>query len=266
MEDVSHLCNLSLSPSCWHTNTFTGIALYPGVYSRVSSVWEWIRTKVCNNSEDPPEDFRCDERKVGSSTVPTSTPTLLTTSPEDSGAPQDRLVSIVLVLQLDENATEADFRLERMDGIVIHEAPPGSFGTTNATIRQNFQLQSEKEYQLVLRDSHGNGLFTSVQIYLGNVTVKQKIANFDPYNIPFAYETTIPFRTSLSVTLETKVYVQIRSDNHPQETGWKIEDLDGNVEHETPSGAYVVAQKDYLTILTLPIDQEFVIVVSDSSG
>ena len=172
------------------------------------------------------------------------------------------------MLRLGEYAQETGFRLESMDGMVIQELLPGSFAKTNAPIRWSFRLESEKEYQLVLLDSHDNGFFANVQIYLDNVAAEKQIANSGPKERHFAYETIIPFHASLSASFESKarVYVKISSDNHPQETGWKVEDLDGNVEHETPFGAYLAPQEDYLTILLLPIDREFVFVVSDISG
>jgi trypsin len=33
---------------------------FPGVYARVSAQYEWIRTNVCEESNDPPASFRCD--------------------------------------------------------------------------------------------------------------------------------------------------------------------------------------------------------------
>ncbi|EJK47364.1 hypothetical protein THAOC_33916 [Thalassiosira oceanica] len=36
-------------------------AVVPGVYARVSSAYDWIRTEVCKRSVDPPASFECDE-------------------------------------------------------------------------------------------------------------------------------------------------------------------------------------------------------------
>ena len=36
-----------------------GCAVYPGVYSRVSKGYDWIRSEVCNKSVDPPEYMDC---------------------------------------------------------------------------------------------------------------------------------------------------------------------------------------------------------------
>jgi hypothetical protein len=36
-----------------------GREAFPGVYSRVSSAYDWIRNKVCDNSKSPPASFNC---------------------------------------------------------------------------------------------------------------------------------------------------------------------------------------------------------------
>lgn len=37
-----------------------GCAVYPGVYSRISSAYEWIRWQICNLSIEPPAYFKCE--------------------------------------------------------------------------------------------------------------------------------------------------------------------------------------------------------------
>ena len=36
---------------------------FPGVYSRVSSQYRWIKNKVCRKSRDPPASFDCNHRR-----------------------------------------------------------------------------------------------------------------------------------------------------------------------------------------------------------
>jgi trypsin len=43
---------------------------FPGVYSRVSSAFEWIRQEVCTRSMYPPAEFNCEESIIS---IPTST-------------------------------------------------------------------------------------------------------------------------------------------------------------------------------------------------
>ncbi len=36
---------------------------YPGVFSRVSTAYDWIREQVCKESIDPPASFSCKGKK-----------------------------------------------------------------------------------------------------------------------------------------------------------------------------------------------------------
>jgi hypothetical protein len=37
---------------------------FPGLYSRVSSAYDWIRETTCRRSVSPPADFNCDDMKL----------------------------------------------------------------------------------------------------------------------------------------------------------------------------------------------------------
>mmetsp|Transcript_3327 Transcript_3327/g.6230 ORF Transcript_3327/g.6230 Transcript_3327/m.6230 type:complete len:435 (+) Transcript_3327:258-1562(+) len=59
---------------------------FPGVYTRISSVFDWIRDRVCVLSKNPPQYFRCDHfplttaptshDSINSTNIPSSSPTL----------------------------------------------------------------------------------------------------------------------------------------------------------------------------------------------
>lgn len=44
---------------------------FPGIYTRTSSTYSWIREKVCEVSIDPPSHFECDPKTDDPSTAPT---------------------------------------------------------------------------------------------------------------------------------------------------------------------------------------------------
>ena len=57
-----------LTPRQWHTGLVSwgrGCAAYPGVYSRISHEYDWIRKQVCWMSFDPPAYFHCTENERG---------------------------------------------------------------------------------------------------------------------------------------------------------------------------------------------------------
>jgi trypsin len=61
-------------------------AVYPGVYSRVSFTYDWLRSTICNESADPPAYLNCGNQPTPAPdteapTAPTSTPTKATNEP-----------------------------------------------------------------------------------------------------------------------------------------------------------------------------------------
>lgn len=67
-----------------------GCGVYPGVYSRIASEYDWIRQNVCSASKDPPSYMNCqpDERSsydvMGSIAWPASTVTVTTTESNEA--------------------------------------------------------------------------------------------------------------------------------------------------------------------------------------
>ncbi len=64
---------------------------FPGVYSRVSSAYDWIRSATCRRSVSPPADFDCDSLELSPTESPTLwptwNPTTFTRSPTKSPSP-----------------------------------------------------------------------------------------------------------------------------------------------------------------------------------
>jgi Secreted trypsin-like serine protease len=50
--------------------------MFPGVYTRISSVFDWIRERVCALSKNPPNYFRCDDLFAFTTVAPTTSYTL----------------------------------------------------------------------------------------------------------------------------------------------------------------------------------------------
>ena len=72
----------------------------PGVYTRISSVYEWIRESVCDVSSDPPDHFQC-SAFTPTPTTPTPTSTFTSTPTEAPTIPTPANV----VMEFDEGIT-----------------------------------------------------------------------------------------------------------------------------------------------------------------
>merc|ERR1712110_548984 len=87
---------------------------YPGVYSRISDQWSWIKTTICDNHSDPKPDFCSSDPTPPSPTPPSPTPPSPTPpSPTPpSGCPSTR-DSFTLDLQTDAYGSETSWKLKK---------------------------------------------------------------------------------------------------------------------------------------------------------
>ena len=70
-----------------------GCGKYPGVYTRISSVFPWIRSRLCRFSADPPEYLACQQEQESpallASARPSASPFLSPPSPEMTGSTEE---------------------------------------------------------------------------------------------------------------------------------------------------------------------------------
>lgn len=113
---------------------------YPGVYSRISSQFDWIKETVCNDhSEDTLPDW-CPKDEVSSS------PT--TESCEKSS----------LTLVADEYPQEISWILKDTEGKTIASVDAGYYDEAGATYKRDFCLEPCTTYRFTISDTWGDGL------------------------------------------------------------------------------------------------------------
>ncbi|KAL7471238.1 hypothetical protein ACHAXS_011543, partial [Conticribra weissflogii] len=114
----------------------------PGVYTRVSYYYEWIRTQVCALSNDPPPSFDCPPRFPSASSLPISSTPLTV----DFQLPLFASSYGILVESLD-------------DGTALVDDPPGSFSGETGTKQYSLKVRNGGKYRIVLLNSSGSNVF-----------------------------------------------------------------------------------------------------------
>mmetsp|Transcript_1335 Transcript_1335/g.3169 ORF Transcript_1335/g.3169 Transcript_1335/m.3169 type:complete len:635 (+) Transcript_1335:142-2046(+) len=142
---------------------------FPGVYARVSSAYEWIRSTVCENSSAPPESFNCGEPGEESESTPDQSEDSQSASStgEDSGvssnADDEYCQQLNLELYTDAHATETSWKLEKIeDGslFTIGSGPPRGFVYSDWTDYKSAAsgCMPPGEYRFTVFDSYGDGI------------------------------------------------------------------------------------------------------------
>ncbi|KAL3781387.1 hypothetical protein ACHAW5_010283 [Stephanodiscus triporus] len=140
---------------------------FPGVYSRVSAQYAWIRRTVCSRSRDPPQWYNC----------PTLSPVPATPSPSRSPMPHSKQ-QLLITIELDDYPTETGWVLstlsDEVGGVfeeVIYAKPIGSYVVSDAgkVVLYQVLVDSETWYNLTIYDSAGNGFAGTLNVDLDGV-------------------------------------------------------------------------------------------------
>ncbi|KAG7350602.1 secreted trypsin-like serine protease [Nitzschia inconspicua] len=135
---------------------------YPGVYSRVSHQYEWIRTNVCELSVNPPAYFECD--------APTLAPA------------QD--VQVTIALTFDDFPDEISMMIidETGFGVTLVDFPADSFldSDPRSTFYHTVSMKERSTYTFIIIDAKGDGLCCydeggSYLVYVGTEGVQGEI-------------------------------------------------------------------------------------------
>jgi trypsin len=197
---------------------------FPGVYSRVSSQYEWIQMGVCQHSISPPANFNCDDVDINATAAQYN---------PGSVEEDDQYKSfLTLEISLDAQPQEFSWALTDMNGKFIASIPPMFYyGHANYTFHHKVGVERDQFFKISLRDQSGNGSKGYVAIYRGGAPMLSNLIMYD--NL---------FRGSAVKGLVTKDHafyagkkppnyfsLVIKFDKFASDTWWKLESITDNV-------------------------------------
>jgi len=135
---------------------------HPGVYARVSTLWQWFcETNNGNEDKDPYLSAKC-AAGMGPTSSPTSAPTM---APTISSAPTTELfgsqVLIKINLNTDNYGGETGFSLKEFDDTMLIQKPSGSFDNNQEyveEIRVYPSTMGSTRYTFTITDTYGDGI------------------------------------------------------------------------------------------------------------
>lgn len=212
--------------------------IFPGVYSRISSQYEWIRKTTCQHSSLATEGFECNDTDDESSAG-------FAMSEEDEEEIDESQTYVTLEISLDDQPQEFSWMVSTLAGTssqMIATVPPGFYsGYTSYTFHHKLLVNDGQFYRISLRDTFGDGLKGYVAVYRGTVPILSHLimyerlfydedrTDFKRIDHAFFTGSVPPNYFSLAITF----------DKFPKDLWWKLEsETDNVILEQRPPGWY----------------------------
>ena len=255
---------------------------FPGVYSRTSFDYGWIKNTVCEVSSSPPSYFNCGSSAVPTSTAPTPNPTAITTAEEG-------FIGATIEIQMDDFPQEIGFKVDllgfTMENVIRRQA--GIYTKAGEVVSERIFLEEGELYSFTIFDVRGDGfccLYGNGNFRLtldgGNTIVSSSGDIVDGKSFEFiASMTNSSTLPPASVHPEdTYLTLEITFDDFPGETGWILRMTNDDTSSSSSSNALVdfrppqtyqaaLARRTTTELIPIPSNKtSFVLHMTDSHG
>ena len=219
---ITYSCYVFQLPGC-------ADPVFPGMYARVSSQYQWIQQNVCAWAESPPAYFGCPPRlKIGDKPKrPVTVDLMLDRFPRETG----------WLIRNEVGTTDAYMAIGEYSG------------EGNKHVVRTVLLKEDTNYEFIMLDAYGDGLkfdggyyklwigdtpYMGIQVASGNTFGENKIHQFYlpkgiVTNSPVASQPTTSISSSPSPTQapesgpeDPHLTIGFRFDDSAEETGWAI--------------------------------------------
>jgi len=260
---------------------------FPGVYSRISSQFDWIKEHVCLFSEAPPDEFGCEkaDRKDN----------------ENKGNKR----AVTVEIMLDRFPKETGWLIRNEGGTSVAYIPIGGYKSVQESEKHIFatvHLHVDHNYEFIMLDSYGDGLkFDGGQYklwlgdtpYMGQLLLQGSTferAIHHPFYVPVMPPTPSPVinntptntppppspttngqptvvinppqsppvngsTLSPSLLLVPYITLAIKFDNQPEEIGWSVTSSMNEMISFKSIGSYT--EKNKLVIERVQIPEQY---------
>eukprot|EP00804_Cyclotella_cryptica_P004259 CCRYP_013466-RB/>CCRYP_013466-RB protein AED:0.27 eAED:0.27 QI:0/0/0/1/1/0.5/2/0/378 len=187
---------------------------FPGVYSRISSQYAWLRSTICTNSNSPPSYLGCSGASLSSAqSNPAPTPSPITQ--------QDTEGLITIFVETDPlNPQDLGWELSSVsDGETVDSRAIGFYANKyKEAFRHEVLVDPEQFYKLTIYDKKGDGFLGYVAVFKGRSYVMSDVLVLEPgFSSVSGKSVTHGFYVGSSPS--RILTLDLKFDNHPEEVG-----------------------------------------------
>ena len=208
--------------------------IFPGVYSRVSSAYDWIQMNVCQHSLSPPDSFNCVDVDINA--------TAAQNYPLSVEGDNQYISFVTVEISLDDKPQEFSWAITSLSsGKVIASTPPMLYhGYANYTFHHKVEVELDQFYRISLRDQSGDGLKGYVAIYRGGNSILSNLIMYDNVFRGAAVKGIVTKDHIFYTGKEPPNYISlvIKFDKFPSDTWWKLEGITDGVFGQRPPKFY----------------------------
>jgi trypsin len=146
-----------------------GCTILPGVYSRISAEYQWLREQICFMSIEPPSYLSCTDAErnpkyalLQSTFSPTMAISTLPTAMTSHRDFINETSTVQIEIQLDTKSNETSWAIYSIEGVKVVDRPQGTYSNVTSTlVVEDIMLSSDQSYIFVILDSKGDGICCS---------------------------------------------------------------------------------------------------------
>lgn len=206
------------------------VVRYPGVFNRLSNSFDWIKSSVCEmTNNNAPTDFQC------TAPVPPTPPPVESPAPTPPTGPQQ---NVLLQLQLDNFPAEVGWSIRDENAVTVAEVEAPAYQIAGDVVLVPLTLAKDASYILRVTDQSSDGICCdfgsgSIKLYLGDSADESNLLAENDGR--FLHFVELPFTAGSSgigggPTMGKGLFtVRFQTDNFPSESEWHIQSEDAAV-------------------------------------
>jgi len=192
---------------------------FPGVYSRMSSIFPWLRETICGKSKAPPEYLSCNTINVPIAVAPSATP-----------PPSSLSGMLTFYIKTDSSPEDTGWELRTVpDNKIVASRPMGYYSQQQTEIFEKEIVEPERFYRLVIYDRDQDGFTGSMKVYKGQNTYETDLLVHEP-GFSSKSKGSVTHGFYVGDNPPNVLTLDVKLDGNPTQFAWIITNKEDNLQ------------------------------------